>query len=169
VFTSSSLSSAIGTAKVVSSTVDASVLGDALQSGVLVGTLAWEIDLSASGSGLLHDHLVATFGDEADDIWNLEMAFADVFYVTSTSGQTANSWDSPHLTLWAAGAPAGLVFSGSSKTGGAGGLGGFGSTAELGVDLVLTVVPEPGSSLLCGMGLGGLWAAGRRRRGHASH
>jgi len=166
-FATSSLTSPIGTAQVLSSTVDGSVLGDAVESGVLVGTLSWEIDLSSTGSGPLHDHLVASFGDEADDIWNLDTDFADVFYVTSSGGRTANRWADPHLTLWAAGAPNGLSFTGSSKTGGSGGLGGFGSTAALGVDLVLTV-PEPDSAPLLALGLGGLWLAGRRRRAPAS-
>ena len=146
----------LGTA-IATGNVPAAPLSDAGESNVIVGSLSWEIDLSSSGSGVFYDYLVATFGAEADDTWDVTTHFADVQYVTSIDGRTANTWVDPELTLWGSDGS----FSGSSSLGGSGGLGGFGNTADLGVDLVV-IVPEPAALSLGLVGALGLALAGGR-------
>lgn len=161
IFATSALSTQIGDAFLSTTTASGAVLGDAVEQDLVVGTLSWTIDLSSSVGGTFYTFLTNNFGAEVDHIWNIDTDFADVFYVTSTGGRTANSWDGQNLTLWAAGGNS-LAYSGSSLLGGSGGMGGFGNTADMGIDLVVTV-PEPQTLTLVGMGLLGLWLAGRRR------
>lgn len=164
-FQTSALSTKIGEALLTSSDVDATALGDAVQNDVIVGDLLWQIDLSLSGTGALYTAFETDFGAEGDDTWDLTIRFADVMYATSTNGVVPNTWDGTTLAIWGGGAASGLTYSGSSLLGGSGGMGGFGSTADLGVDLVLSV-PEPALAWLAALSLAA--ARARRRGGPAS-
>lgn len=156
-FADSTLTTAIGTA-FASGSVDVAELSDAGEADVIVGTLEFDFDLGAAPASALAMHLEASFGPEADDVWeDIALSFADVQYATSSDGRTANTFDDTDLVLWGADG----TFSGSSRLGGPGGLGGFGSTSSVGVDLVVTV-PEPGPAALLGVALAALRSATRR-------
>jgi hypothetical protein len=131
---------------------------DLSENNVIVGTIDWSIDLSSSAGSVLETYLETTFGDELDDVWERQTKFADVFYITSPQGRTANTWTGLDLTLWGADGS----FIGSNKLGGPGGLGGFGTSADFGSDVVMTV-PEPATLLVTLGGLVGLAIAGGRR------
>jgi hypothetical protein len=160
VFSDSALSSQIGTA-VATGNVSPTALADLVEQNLVVGTLSWDIDLGAGVGSDLYQHLETSFGAEADDVWEgITQSFADVHYATSSDGRTANTFDGVDLTLWGADGS----FSGSSLLGGPGGMGGFGSSASLGLDLAVTT-PEPATAALLGVGLVALAARGRRRQG----
>lgn len=165
-FESSALTTGIGTARASGTSLLASTLSDANQTNVVVGTIDWTIDLSSSMGSVLEGYLESSLGDEADDIWNVTMSFADVLYVTSPQGRTPNSVVGDELALW--GADGDFIGSDAGALDGPGGMGGFGTSANLGVDLVVQgnrefVLPEPGAGLLLVTGLAGLALAGRKR------
>jgi len=156
-FVDSSAATAIGTS-FVTGTVDLAALSGPGQANVIAATLSFDFDLSAGPTSELAGRLEAAFGPEADHVWeDIPLQFADVQYATSSDGRTANTFDGTDLVLWGADG----TFSGSDLLGGPGGLGGFGSTSSLGVDMVVTV-PHPAPALLIGVALVALHSSARR-------
>ena len=151
-YSTSGLSTQIGTATGISSNLAASNFDGT--TGGTVGTIDWSINLTSSGT--FATYLGGT------GLHNETVTYLDFVYSTSSAGYAANSWANPVLTLWGAN---GTPLDPSSNKNFSG--------SNLGTDVVFktgspipslpeTQVPEPGSLLLLASGLFGS-AAWRRR------
>lgn len=178
IFSGSNLSTQIGTATAVGTGLLGSALSDMTEVNAILGSITWTLAVTSPSSTTFDNYMEGRDGDVGDtnsafmqtapNTWTITQRFADLRYVTSSLGYTANSWDPTggSLTLW--GADGTFIGSDKGPLNGPGGMGGFGGSAELGVDLVLktgaVVTPEPGTLLLLGSGLAGLGIVRRRKR-----
>ncbi len=155
-FEDAAFTNQIGTVSAIGTGLLGTTLGDGVENDVVVGTVDFTITLTSADGGFLA-YLENRFGPSPTDTFTITMSFSDVLYVTSADGRTPNSFDGTDLSLWGSDG----TYIGSSLLGGDGGRGGFGDTADLGVDFVVTV-PTPGIALLLLPGLLAGFAAGRR-------